>query len=65
MWGLAQLLESRAMAGSSPLHVMVVFGTRPEAIKLAPVVRALRRHASIRATVCLTGQHRTMVEQHS
>lgn len=41
--------------------VMVVFGTRPEAIKLAPVVRALRARRSVH--VCVTGQHRTMLDQ--
>lgn len=41
--------------------VMVVFGTRPEAIKLAPVVRALRKRCSVH--VCVTGQHRTMLDQ--
>ncbi len=41
--------------------VMVVFGTRPEAIKLAPVVRALRDRSSV--FVCVTGQHRTMLDQ--
>ena len=42
---------------------MVVFGTRPEAVKLAPVVRALRQARGVRASVCLTGQHREMAEQ--
>jgi len=44
--------------------VLVVFGTRPEAIKLAPVVRALRARAShYQARVCVTGQHREMLDQ--
>jgi UDP-N-acetylglucosamine 2-epimerase len=46
-----------------PMHVMVVFGTRPEAIKMAPVVRALRAETSIRTTVCVTAQHRDMLDQ--
>jgi UDP-N-acetylglucosamine 2-epimerase (non-hydrolysing) len=41
---------------------MVVLGTRPEAIKLAPVIRELRRHGDIRTRVCLTGQHREMLD---
>lgn len=41
--------------------VLVVFGTRPEAIKLAPVITALRRRASVK--VCVTGQHRHMLDQ--
>lgn len=43
--------------------VMVVFGTRPEAIKLAPVVHALARSATLRPCVCVTGQHREMLDQ--
>jgi UDP-N-acetylglucosamine 2-epimerase len=41
----------------------VAFGTRPEAIKMAPVVRELTRSRSLRPIVCLTGQHREMVRQ--
>jgi len=41
-----------------------VFGTRPEAIKMAPVVAALRARAdALRTTVCVTGQHREMLDQ--
>jgi UDP-N-acetylglucosamine 2-epimerase (non-hydrolysing) len=43
--------------------VVVVFGTRPEAIKLAPVVHELRRRKSIETLVCVTGQHRQMLDQ--
>lgn len=42
---------------------MVVFGTRPEAIKMAPVVRALKEHAAITTAVCVSGQHREMLDQ--
>lgn len=41
---------------------MVVFGTRPEAIKMAPVVRALQACAEIRTQVVVTGQHRQMLD---
>ena len=41
--------------------VLVVIGTRPEAIKLAPVVRALQADAAFRCVVCVTGQHRDLV----
>jgi UDP-N-acetylglucosamine 2-epimerase (non-hydrolysing) len=45
-------------------RVLVVFGTRPEAIKLAPVVQQCRRRGDqIETIVCLTGQHREMLEQ--
>lgn len=43
------------------LHVLSIFGTRPEAIKMAPVVRQLQQETSIRSTVCVTGQHREML----
>ena len=43
--------------------VLVVFGTRPEAIKMAPVVSALRREESIETKVCVTAQHRQMLDQ--
>lgn len=42
--------------------VLVVLGTRPEAIKLAPVITELRRHPDVTTRVCVTGQHREMVQ---
>jgi UDP-N-acetylglucosamine 2-epimerase (non-hydrolysing) len=44
-------------------RVMVIYGTRPEAIKLAPVIRAMGASARLRPVVALTGQHRALVEQ--
>jgi UDP-N-acetylglucosamine 2-epimerase len=47
-----------------PRHVLVAFGTRPEAIKMAPVVAALRaRPDRFRATVVVTAQHRDLLDQ--
>lgn len=43
--------------------VMVVFGTRPEAIKMAPVVKALQRTQGIQVQVVVTAQHRRMLDQ--
>lgn len=43
--------------------VLVVFGTRPEAIKMAPVVKGLKRAEGFDTRVCLTGQHREMLDQ--
>lgn len=44
--------------------ILVVFGTRPEAIKMAPVVKELRKHPDLFETqVCVTGQHREMLDQ--
>jgi len=43
--------------------VMLVYGTRPEAIKMAPVVKELARHPAMRPIVVVTGQHREMLDQ--
>ncbi len=46
-----------------PIRVMTVFGTRPEAIKMAPVVRRLREDDAFDVTVVVTAQHREMLDQ--
>ena len=46
----------------SKLKVMSIFGTRPEAIKMAPLVKELARHDGIEIICCLTGQHREMLD---
>ena len=43
--------------------VMIVFGTRPEAIKMAPVVKACRARPELEVKVCVTAQHRQMLDQ--
>lgn len=43
--------------------VMLVFGTRPEAIKMCPLVNELKKREGIRTVVCVTGQHRQMLDQ--
>lgn len=43
--------------------IMLVFGTRPEAIKMCPLVQELKSRASLRTLVCVTGQHRQMLDQ--
>ena len=43
--------------------VMVVFGTRPEAIKMAPVVKACKARPELEVKVCVTAQHRQMLDQ--
>jgi UDP-N-acetylglucosamine 2-epimerase (non-hydrolysing) len=45
------------------LRVLSIFGTRPEAVKMAPVVRALSQTRGIEARVCVTAQHRQMLDQ--
>ncbi|MGH7737133.1 MAG: non-hydrolyzing UDP-N-acetylglucosamine 2-epimerase [Candidatus Tyrphobacter sp.] len=46
----------------SPLRVMTVFGTRPDTIKMAPVVHALAATPQIESIVCVTAQHREMLD---
>lgn len=43
--------------------VMLVFGTRPEAIKMAPLVLELKKYNTFETCVCVTGQHREMLDQ--
>ena len=45
------------------MKVMTIFGTRPEAIKMAPVVKELLKRPEIEVKVCLTAQHREMLDQ--
>ena len=45
------------------MRILVVMGTRPEAIKLAPVVAALRRRKGLKTFVCATAQHRKLLDQ--
>ena len=43
--------------------VMAVFGTRPEAIKMCPVIRELKKRKNFQTVVCVTGQHQQMLDQ--
>ena len=45
------------------IKVMTVFGTRPETIKMAPLVKALKAREEIETIVCVTAQHRQMLDQ--
>lgn len=45
------------------MRVLCVFGTRPEAIKMAPVIKTLNRVPNIESRVCITAQHRQMLDQ--
>lgn len=48
---------------SDRLKVMLVFGTRPEAIKMCPLVQHLKEHKELDTVVCVTAQHRQMLDQ--
>ena len=45
------------------IKVMTVFGTRPEAIKMAPLIKTLEKYQQIESLVCVTAQHRQMLDQ--
>lgn len=47
----------------SKLKVMTVFGTRPDAVKMAPLVKELEKYEQIESMVCVTAQHRQMLDQ--
>ncbi len=51
------------MADSSAKRILFIFGTRPEAIKMAPVIKAFKSNTSLITKVCITAQHREMLDQ--
>ncbi len=51
------------MKNSKDLKILSIFGTRPEAIKMAPVVKKLEESEGIQSIVCVTAQHREMLDQ--
>ena len=56
-------MAGNGISPTTPLSVMVVFGTRPEAIKMAPLVVKLKEQPNLRVKLCVTGQHREMLDQ--
>ena len=59
-------MTERRQAARSPdgnKRVLLIFGTRPEAIKMAPVLHALRDQPHLETRVCVTAQHREMLDQ--
>ena len=59
----ADLLQKLPVPAAAPQKILVVFGTRPEAIKLFPVIAALRADPRFVPVVCVTAQHREMLDQ--
>lgn len=51
------------MKAKKPLRILAVYGTRPEAVKLAPVIRAFRETRGVEIYSCVTAQHREMLDQ--
>jgi UDP-N-acetylglucosamine 2-epimerase (non-hydrolysing) len=63
-YGIATPEEhSQANTTCCQMHVLSIFGTRPEAIKLAPVIAELGTRSRVVSQVCVTGQHREMLDQ--
>lgn len=60
---LFQHPDSTSLNPPARQTVLCIFGTRPEAIKMAPVVTALQQAPGINCRVCVTGQHREMLDQ--
>src|SRR2546426_2740197 len=56
-------LAARQAASAGRLPIMTIFGTRPEAVKMAPVVQRLRASPEFVPIVVTTGQHREMLDQ--
>lgn len=54
---------TRTTVAQRSLRVMLVFGTRPEAIKMAPIVRRMAETPGLTPLVCVTAQHREMLDQ--
>jgi UDP-N-acetylglucosamine 2-epimerase (non-hydrolysing) len=52
-----------AVVTDAALKVLSIFGTRPEAVKMAPVVKALADVPGVQSRVCVTAQHREMLDQ--
>lgn len=63
-WNAKTLLNKMKIEGIGTMKkVMLVFGTRPEAIKMCPLVNELKKRKNIETIVCVTGQHRQMLDQ--
>lgn len=56
-------LKTLDRSGRRPIRVMLVFGTRPEAIKMCPLLLELKSRPGFETTLCVTGQHREMLAQ--
>ena len=59
---LRERMTEKMTADQTP-SILIIFGTRPEAIKLFPVVQALRAQGGMRVRICVTAQHRGLLDQ--
>ena len=60
---LTRMFIDRPQVLMTPRNILLVFGTRPEAIKMAPLVKCLQSIPGVVARVCVTAQHRQMLDQ--
>ena len=60
---LSILPPRRQQIGNRKLKILSVFGTRPEAVKMAPIVKLLAQTAGVESRICVTAQHRQMLDQ--
>ena len=58
-----KIVHSEDVGEKQMKKVMLVFGTRPEAIKMCPLVNELKTRKELKTVVCVTGQHRQMLDQ--
>ena len=56
-------MADKELNSPSAKKIMIVFGTRPEAIKMAPLIKEIKNHPALELRVCITGQHREMLDQ--
>lgn len=63
MYTYSVTINPKSEIGIHKLKVLSVFGTRPEAVKMAPIVRLLNQTKGIESVVCVTAQHRQMLDQ--
>nr|WP_209311757.1 UDP-N-acetylglucosamine 2-epimerase (non-hydrolyzing) [Pseudomonas brassicacearum] len=64
MCGAANCARKGVIATNHPrIKILSIFGTRPEAIKMAPLVKALAAEPGIESLICVTGQHQSMLKQ--
>jgi len=63
MQGRRDIHRAVGSNGNADMRILSIFGTRPEAIKMAPVIRALAAEPAIDSRVCVTAQHREMLDQ--
>ena len=56
-------MSDKELSTPSAEKIMIVFGTRPEAIKMAPLIKEIKNHPALELRVCITGQHREMLDQ--